>query len=85
MMPFVIVGRSQNVATLLLICADCGEPQRIRVTREQAEELGTPNRRKIQEVLPDIPRDQREMFITGICGKCWIKLFGPRPENPSNP
>lgn len=81
MMPFLIVGRSKNRITLLVTCDDCGEPQRIRVTTEQAAELGNPNRRKIQEILPDIPPELRELFMTGICPKCWKKIFGPpRPD-----
>lgn len=56
-------------------CVQCGKVQVIMVTKEQAKELNQPDRRKIQEILPTHSPSDREMFITGICGKCWDKMF----------
>lgn len=58
-----------------LNCVRCGEIQTITVTKEQLEELNEPNRRKIQDILPNHSASDREMFITGICNKCWDKMF----------
>ncbi len=33
----------------------------------------------IQEMLPDIDRKERELFVSGTCGECWRKLFGAPP------
>lgn len=30
----------------------------------------------IQKAFPDMPDDQRELLISGICGACWDNLFG---------
>ena len=30
---------------------------------------------RIQEVLPMLTPDQRELMISGICGKCFDKMF----------
>lgn len=32
----------------------------------------------IQDVMPTLSDNEREMCITGICGLCWKKLFGER-------
>lgn len=29
-----------------------------------------------QDAFPYLSADEREMLITGICGKCWNKMFG---------
>lgn len=31
----------------------------------------------IQEALPELSADQRELLISGTCPKCWDKLFPP--------
>lgn len=35
---------------------------------------------KIQNAMPDVPAEDREMLISGICPSCWQKAFGPIPE-----
>ena len=34
----------------------------------------------IQEALPELSADQRELLISGTCGKCWNELFGSDEE-----
>ena len=29
----------------------------------------------IQNALPELSADQRELLISGTCGKCWDKMF----------
>ena len=29
----------------------------------------------IQNALPELSADQRELMISGTCGKCWDKMF----------
>lgn len=29
----------------------------------------------IQNALPELSDDQRELMISGTCGKCWDKMF----------
>ena len=31
----------------------------------------------IQEALPELDADQRELLISGICPKCWDEMFPP--------
>lgn len=30
----------------------------------------------IQDYLPDLSEDDRELFISGTCKKCWEDIFG---------
>jgi len=58
-----------------LPCPGCGKVIHVAVTREQYDELTSPNRRNIQRILPDKDADTRERFITGYCPPCWDMLF----------
>ena len=37
----------------------------------------------IQEIVPELSPDYREMFISGICPTCWDNMFGFEPEEES--
>jgi hypothetical protein len=30
----------------------------------------------IQDVMPELSADERELLISGTCGECWDKMFG---------
>lgn len=34
----------------------------------------------IQDAMPDLSADERELFISGTCGKCWDEMFGTSDE-----
>ena len=34
----------------------------------------------IQEALPELSADQRELLISGTCDKCWNEMFGSDEE-----
>jgi hypothetical protein len=60
---------------MVVKCIKCGKEVDIKVTPEQEKELSNPNRRKIQEILPDHTPEEREMFASGLCEKCWDDIF----------
>lgn len=33
----------------------------------------------IQEAMPEISKDDRELLISGICGKCFDKMWEEKP------
>ena len=35
----------------------------------------------IQDALPYLSADERELFISGTCGACYDKMFPPDSEN----
>lgn len=59
-------------------CSMCKEVVNISITDEELIELEMMpvTGKHIQDVLPNVPRDKRELFISGICPKCWKKMFG---------
>jgi len=34
----------------------------------------------IQDALPELSADQRELLISGTCDKCWKEMFGSDEE-----
>ena len=30
----------------------------------------------VQEAFPEVPKEYREMFISGTCPECWERMFG---------
>lgn len=57
------------------ICPLCGEVHIITVDAIDyiAWEVGDV---LIQDALPYLSADEREMLISGICPECWAKMFG---------
>lgn len=43
--------------------------------KELLKYLDKKSDKKIQEIIPNVSDDIREIFISGICGKCFDKLF----------
>lgn len=35
----------------------------------------------VQDAFPELPADDRERLISGICPECWEEAFGPLTEN----
>ena len=46
------------------------------VTEAQMEEFDSPDRRKIQEIFPNLNPGDREFIKTGISQEEWLELFG---------
>lgn len=56
---------------LVVFCEECGHIEHIKCSKRTAEEALNGSR-PIQEVLPDVPADIREMFTaTKWCGCCY--------------
>lgn len=36
----------------------------------------------IQTAMPDVPREERELLISGTCDACFKRLFGPYDDSP---
>jgi hypothetical protein len=60
---------------------ECPQCKKVSVIRVNSLDYKDRERGKlIQEAFPYLRADQREMFITGICGKCWSKMFPEEEE-----
>ena len=56
-------------------CGFCNTNYEIEMTQAQLDELMSPHRRYIQDIIPELAPEMRELFISGMCPKCWDKLF----------
>lgn len=57
-------------------CNVCGKTHTLEVKAEDWQEWKDPNReRKVQEIFPYLVPDERELLISGICGRCFDRMF----------
>ena len=56
-------------------CGFCNTEYKVEMTESQFNELMSPHRRHIQDIIPDLAPEIRELFISGMCPKCCYKLF----------
>jgi len=70
-------GGKQEKMLYKVPCRFCGKEKVIEMTYDQYDRLGKFNNGEgqIQDLLPDLPKEIREMFISGMCPECWKKLF----------
>ena len=60
-------------------CLKCGRWFKLPVTKEQFERWRSGE--LIQNAMPDLPKEDRELLVSGTCGKCWKEMFGePEPK-----
>ena len=62
-------------------CSFCNAEYAIEMTISQFNELQSPHRRHIQDIIPELAPEMRELFISGMCPNCWDKLFGFEDED----
>lgn len=63
------------MAVVKVPCTVHGGDVEIEVPQEQLDEWLTNPSRHIQHVFPNLTPAERELFITGMCGTCWDKMF----------
>jgi hypothetical protein len=62
----------------LLRCQWCPTQIEAPVVLEQIEAWR--KGQMIQDAMPHLSKDIREMFISGTCPKCWDEMFPPEEE-----
>lgn len=67
-----------NTVIIKVTCRSCGENFEIRVT--ESEYLNYMTGELVQYAFPRLTADQRELIISGTCGKCWDKMFPPEED-----
>lgn len=55
-------------------CCECGKEYNFEVPREAV--LAWRDGARIQDAIPMLNQDERELLISGICGACFDKIFG---------
>ena len=68
---------NKNEISYNVNCKFCNKNVVIKLTSEQYKNLGRYNRGEghIQDLLPELSADDREMFVSGMCPECWDKTF----------
>ena len=62
-------------------CGFCHTEYKVEMTESQFNELMSPHRRHIQDIIPELAPEMRELFISGMCPKCCDKLFSFEAED----
>lgn len=57
------------------VCVICGSTHVIKVP-QSGYERWTSGKKHIQDAMPSVSADNREMLMSGICPVCFNKLFG---------
>lgn len=64
-----------------LICPVCKQLRTVCLTDEEFYNWGRylQGEGLIQDMLPDVPKAERELLRGGMCGSCWRSMFGDSP------
>lgn len=54
----------------------------VSVRPEDVQEYYSSGSRPIQQIFDYLTPAERELFQSGICGECWVKVFPPASEGP---
>ena len=65
----------ENTKDMIILthCPICGKENEIEVNME--DYFDWQNGKLVQNAFPYLSADEREMLISGICPKCWDKMF----------
>lgn len=63
-----------NTGLVEVKCVSCGTPHIVIVPAARYR-LWATGQARIQDALPDLTDDERELLKTNICPVCWDKLF----------
>ena len=58
----------------ILECVQCSQERTIEASPRDVESWR--DGELIQNAMPYLNEDQREMFISGVCPQCWFKMYG---------
>jgi hypothetical protein len=59
--------------TIEVVCIQCRKPRAFEVTKEGYD--AWVNGAHIQNDMPSVPEDDREILISQVCGPCFDKMF----------
>lgn len=69
---------NRKEVTIITACPFCGHANEVEVN--EMDYLDWQDGMLVQEAFPYLSADEREMLISGICPKCWEKMFGGEDE-----
>lgn len=69
-----MVDFADNDVSLIIRCRMCGIDHRVMVNSAHLDDYE--NGELVQNAFPYLTPDERELFISRTCGKCFDKMFG---------
>lgn len=69
-----IIRRGSDGYLIGLNCIKCAQETQVHLTGSEMFRIQTSDEH-IQKIIPNKPADIREMFISGLCGKCFDDMF----------
>lgn len=61
--------------TIKRTCIKCKNQVELKHVTEDLYWRWRASRDPIQVVMKDVPKEEREMFLSGICSECWDQIF----------
>lgn len=65
---------SPNMTSVYRVCPNCGTLQRVECDADGYEKWCN-GEGLIQDMLPELDPEEREVLISGICPECWNNIF----------
>ena len=72
----------------IIDCSRCGEPQTVPLSIYEVKEFldkDPKERPNIQDCVPHLTPDEREMLKSMFCPKCWEEIFAESPRTAREP
>ena len=66
--------KGEEMSNYVLECVTCSQEKSIEANPRDVESWR--DGELIQNAMPYLDADQREMFISGVCDSCWSKIYG---------
>ena len=63
-----------------VVCTRCHKDFNFEMTDKQFKELNE-GEKHVQDIFPGFKPEDREMFISGFCPKCWDEIFADDGED----
>ena len=67
------------MTTMWTTCRKCNDQVEMKVNIDDV--TAWENGKLIQDAMPYLTPDEREVLISGTCGPCFDKMFGARIDN----
>ena len=64
---------------MTVLCKRCNQPKEVSATFAQVKAWAQGE--LIQNAMPNVPAEERELLISGYCGVCWDEIFKPKDNS----
>lgn len=72
------IGNGESVMTIVKTCVVCGEIKSVHCSPEEFD--AWLHGALIQAAMPNTPKEERELLVSGTCGECWQRMFSEQAQ-----